>query len=80
MATAKLTIKKVLYSYEPELPYYFDQKDIIEIESDKNDDEVIQEICRKNSCKENEIKILGVFDNSNDLKEYCTANGLRYLT
>ncbi len=79
MAVIQSIQKKVLYKYQPDLPYYFDQNDILEVEATANKREIIAEICEKNSCNENEVEILGVFSDKEELFNYCSSHGLRYL-
>jgi hypothetical protein len=68
-----------LYKYQPNLPYYFDQNDIIEVNDKASKNDIIQDICNKNSCLESEVEIMGIFEDNDALNSYCTSNGLRYL-
>jgi ABC-type ATPase with predicted acetyltransferase domain len=77
--------KFVLYSYQPSLPYYFEQTDVLEVkinEKSKKIDinEVIEVACDKNYCTPEEIKIIDVFDSREDLDNYLVEHDLRYLS
>jgi len=71
--------KKVLYKYQPDLPYYFDQNDILEVDERASKRDIIQNICNKNSCLESEVEIMGIFEDNDSLSTFCSSNGLRYL-
>ncbi len=79
-----VSTRYVLYTYQPSLPYYFEQTDIIEMtlngkgQIDLNF--AIEEACKKNYCSSDEIKIIGVFESKNELEEYLTQHDLRYLS
>lgn len=79
MATIQLNQKKVLYKYQPDLPYYFDQNDILDVDGEATKREIIEDICNKNSCNENEVEIMGIFEDREALQNFCTSHGLRYL-
>jgi hypothetical protein len=79
MATTQTAQKKVLYKYQPDLPYYFDQNDILEVKNSATKKDIIRDICNKNSCNENEVEIMGVFDDNESLNNFCASHGLRYL-
>lgn len=79
MATIQSNQKKVLYKYQPDLPYYFDQNDILEVDGRASKNEILQFICNKNSCNENEVEIMGIFEDNDALNSFCSSHGLRYL-
>lgn len=69
----------ILYTYKPDLPNYFDQTEIVELPGYFNQNEIIEELCRKNSCNENEIDIIEIFDNRELMNRYLTVHDLHYL-
>lgn len=75
----------VLYIYQPTLPYYFEQTDILEIKTNKKREqidfgEVVELACIKNYCSPEEIKIIDIFENKDELDQYLVQNDLRYLS
>ncbi|MGK7397745.1 MAG: hypothetical protein ACNS62_24435 [Candidatus Cyclobacteriaceae bacterium M3_2C_046] len=84
MKTLISRTKYVLYQYKPILPYYFDQTDILELQEDKfkqyDMNAMIKAACDKNSCTEEEIEIIDVFDHKDTLNNYLISHNLRYLT
>ena len=75
--------KYILYKYQPVLPNYFDQVDIIELTDVPPDDidsnYILELACQKNYCTPDEITIIGIFDDKQSLENYLVTHDLRYL-
>jgi len=69
----------VVYRYQPTLPSYFDQTEIIEFDHPPTEDEMYAAACNQNNCKESEVEIIDVFKDKKLLHHYLKKNGLGYL-
>lgn len=74
----------VIYTYTPEHPYYFDQTDVTEINTNVVKPETFEKevktfIADKKFCSPLEVNIQGVFSTKNDLVNYLKKNQLSYL-
>ena len=70
----------VLYIYHPETPLYFDQADVLQSDQNLMLDEIMDEICFKNSCTSDEIELVNIFKTKEKLNQYLADNDLKYLT
>ncbi|MGK7394364.1 MAG: hypothetical protein ACNS62_07315 [Candidatus Cyclobacteriaceae bacterium M3_2C_046] len=81
-ASSNENIFYVAYTYKPDIGMYFEQPDVIECISQTNcpeEDELLEIICKKNSCSIHEVELLGVFSNKNSLNNYLRSNDLKFL-
>lgn len=82
MKTKSKKQKYFLYRYVPSSPSYFDQTDIITLGPGKanNDlDEFYNQACTKNSCTEDEIEVIEVFEDKRLLNHFLKKNNDAYL-
>ena len=79
MNATKPKLNYILYTYKPDLPNYFDQTEILELPDNYQQKEIIEALCRKNSCNENEIDIIEIFDDREMLNKYLSVHNLHYL-
>ncbi|MGK7397289.1 MAG: hypothetical protein ACNS62_22120 [Candidatus Cyclobacteriaceae bacterium M3_2C_046] len=69
----------VLYTYYPNMAVYFEQTDVLTFEQNVPLELIMEDICLKNSCSDNEVEIIDYFYSKSTLNQYLQQNGMNYL-